>query len=243
MTLINWRGLAIFIAYYGVGAGSIALSSHFHPRAKEIIRKAYHLMACCSAFILLFLFDQWYEAVFTLVIFAGLLYIVVPLGGRLPVIKRLSIGRKDSLGEVLAQAGLFVITLAILLITIWGGLGQMFKFHILVGMITLGIGDAAAALIGKRFGRRQLKLPFVDRNKTLAGSIAMIVTAFGSITALLLIFTDMPLMMVIISALVLAVVGTVIEAVSVAGIDTITIPLGVSFASVLLELLYNLLLG
>ena len=144
---------------------------------------------------------------------------------------------------MLAQAGLFVITLAILLITIWGGLGQMFKFHILVGIITLGIGDAAAALIGKRFGRRQLKLPFVDRNKSLAGSIAMIVTAFGSITALLLIFTDMPLMMVIISALVLAVVGTVIEAVSVAGIDTITIPLGVSFASVLLELLYNLLLG
>ncbi len=50
-----------------------------------------------------------------------------------------------------------------------------------------GVGDTAAVLIGKRFGRHHVRLPLADSRKTWEGSSAMMVTAFAAGLIVLLI--------------------------------------------------------
>ncbi len=229
--------VAILIGYYALSAGGIAIFSKFFPKLKEISRKAYHMMACLSVFILVFAFNHWYLAVLAVGMLASLVFIVLPLANLIPKLKSLSIGRKGKFNEVLKQAGFFFLTISLLIGLIWGIFGSDYKVHIIVGLTVLGVGDAAAALFGKRYGKRKLKFSFFDTNKTIEGSLAMVVTAFVGVLAVLLLFTEISFWYALVSSLILALLGTLVEAASISGIDTIAIPMVTSFASIGLALL------
>ena len=155
---------------------------------------------------------------------------VVPLGMVLPV-RRISIQRGGTVGEILYQAGLFALGLAVLISLIWGLVGEEYKIHIAVGITALGLGDASAALIGKYFGKTKLRLKLFDRRKTIEGSLAMTGFAFIGIFVLLLLFTDIHIGLTLATALVLACLSAFLEAVAVHGLDTILIPLIIAFSS------------
>ena len=193
-------------------------------------------MACGSVFVLLECFDHWYGAVIALAIFITAGFIVVPLAYRLLNLRSLSVQSGSSILEVLRQAALFLVSMAILITLIWGLIGEEYKLHIAIGMMALSFGDAAA-LVGKRFGKRKLKLRIFDRNKTIEASLAMFGFAFLVIFSLLLIFTDLPWILALISALILAASSAFVEAIAIRGLDTIVIPLVFSFTSLGLFLL------
>ena len=53
MSRLDWIGVVMFFIYFITGAGSLALISWLMAVPQEVIRKAYHLMACGSVFVLL----------------------------------------------------------------------------------------------------------------------------------------------------------------------------------------------
>ncbi len=231
MTNLDWYGVGWFFLYYILGAGTLALISHVVKLPKEIIRKGYHIMACGSVFVLLECFQNWYGALAALAIFTVAVFVIVPLAYRLFNLRSLSVQRGASIWEVLRQAALFILSMAILITVIWGLIGEEYKLHIAIGLMALSLGDAAAALVGKRFGKRKLRLRIFDRNKTMEGSLAMFACAFLAISSLLFFFTELPLTLLLLSALFLAALSAFVEAIAISGLDTILIPVVVSLAS------------
>lgn len=232
MSRLDWIGVIMFFVYFVTGAGSLALISWLIQVPKEVIRKAYHLMACGSVFILLAYFEYWYGALAAVGLFFLTVFTVVPLFMRLPPpIRRISIQRGGTIGEVLYQAGLFALGLVVLISLIWGLLGEEYKIHIAVGVTALGLGDASAALIGKYFGRTKLRLKLFDRRKTIEGSLAMAGFAFIGIFTLLVLFTEIPIGLTLATAAFLALLSSFLEAMAIHGLDTILIPLVIAFSS------------
>ena len=87
-----------------------------------------------------------------------------------------------------------------------------------------GVGDAFAALVGKRFGRHKIKLPFADPHKSVEGSAAMFVTSAVAVTAVLLLRGGLGVGACILAAVAAAAVSTVAELCSKDGHDTFICP-------------------
>ncbi|MEG0505723.1 MAG: SEC59/DGK1/VTE5 family protein, partial [Raoultibacter sp.] len=99
-----------------------------------------------------------------------------------------------------------------------------------LGVFCMAFGDGFAAVIGQRFGARSM---LGVKGKSLSGSAAMFVASYVSCAVVLLI-AGQPFALLV--ALLLAVVATALELFSVAGLDNLTVPLGVSALYVVLFL-------
>lgn len=235
----NLIGFTLLLIYYIISAGLLGLTSHFFHFPKEIIRKAYHLMACFSIFIILEAFNTWQGALAGILTLVGLVWIILPLATRLSVFKKITIARSGVILEVLKQATYFFATIIVLILAFWYLTGPEMKYHIIVGIGALALGDTAAALIGKKFGKKKLTFPMFDPNKTLVGTLAMIVASVVSIFITLAYYNPISITFNLVSALILAIIAAIVEAVAIKGLDTIMIPTTVACASFGLLLLYN----
>ena len=98
-------------------------------------------------------------------------------------------------------------------------------YIIAAGVLPMAYGDASAAMIGEKYGKRQYH---VFTKKSLEGSAAMFIVSFLSIEASLLFFStiySLPLVTLSAAALVVVLVATIAEALSPLGFDNITVPL------------------
>ncbi len=98
-------------------------------------------------------------------------------------------------------------------------------YVIAAGILPMAYGDALAALIGEKFGKRRYR---VFANKSLEGSIVMFLVSFLSLTASLVFFSFLyPLQFLnsVVAALVAAVVAVLAETLSPLGLDNLTVPL------------------
>ena len=89
----------------------------------------------------------------------------------------------------------------------------------------MAYGDASAAIIGEKYGKRQYH---AFTKKSLEGSVTMLLVSFLSIEASLLFFSTLyPLQLFSLTfvTLVVALVATLAEALSPLGFDNITVPL------------------
>ena len=92
--------------------------------------------------------------------------------------------------------------------------------------IGYALGDAAAALIGKKLGKKHFRI--ANNDKTYAGSIAMFIVAFAVSIIAMFVLYDYSVLRVLLQSLVIAVVATFVELVSKGSIDTVTIPVSVT---------------
>jgi phytol kinase len=98
-------------------------------------------------------------------------------------------------------------------------------YVVAAGVLPMAYGDASAAIVGEKYGKRQYH---VFTKKSLEGSAAMFLVSFLSIEASLLFFSTLyPLQLftLTLAALVVALVATLAEALSPLGFDNITVPL------------------
>ncbi|MGF3522601.1 MAG: diacylglycerol/polyprenol kinase family protein [Candidatus Bathyarchaeia archaeon] len=98
-------------------------------------------------------------------------------------------------------------------------------YIIAAGVLPMAYGDAAAALIGEKYGKTQYH---VFAKKSLEGSAAMLLASFLSVEVSLLFFSTLyalPLLPLTAAALAAALVATAAEALSPLGFDNITVPL------------------
>ena len=87
-----------------------------------------------------------------------------------------------------------------------------------------GAGDAFAALVGKRFGRLKLRIPFADPHKSVEGSAAMFITSSAEVFAVLLLRGGLGVGACVLMAMAAAAAATLTELCSKDGHDTYTCP-------------------
>lgn len=93
-----------------------------------------------------------------------------------------------------------------------------------------GFGDAAAALVGKAFGRKRIPHRWIEGSKTIEGTHAMLVIAGLAIFLTLLIYAGQPWYVSLAVALLVAPLCAVVELFSHRGMDTVTVPITTGLA-------------
>lgn len=93
-------------------------------------------------------------------------------------------------------------------------------------VLVLAVADAFAALIGCRYGSVTYNVE--ESDKSVQGSLAFLVIAFIAMLVPMRLLTELPTPVCILSALLVAVLVTGFEAVSLRGTDNLFIPIGVA---------------
>lgn len=215
------RGFGILLAYFAAGVAGVFVVRRFVPVPREVFRKMLHFILLGSIFILVYGFNTWWLAALAAGAFMAVVYPILAAGERVFSYTKLLIERKP--GEIRRSLVVASLTFAILIAICWGGLGQ--KYLVIAAVLGWGMGDAAAALVGKRFGRRFIEGPFVEGRKSLEGTAAMFVVSFVAIIVVLVIHGVLPWYGYVPTAAITAFVCAVVELYTKNGMDTITCPL------------------
>jgi len=227
-------GILIIIIYYGaVVVGNILLG--FVPGyPPEIIRKSYHILGSLSIFLFLYVFETWYVSAATAaVLFFPGAYLSYVLR-QIPWIKSKFFDRMPRESQIPRQLFYAGIVFSGLIAFFWGGLGPGWKYHVVTGIVVWGVGDAAAALLGKRYGKRNLPQPLFDEGKSLEGFLAFIVTSWPALIVTWYFIVDLSLPTLLVGSFILSLAGGMVEALTKKGLDTLTIPFTVSLLSALM---------
>lgn len=222
-----------FSEYIFFGAVLLVLIFIFFKNfPKDVFRKLLHLVAFSSLVEMTLIANTWYYAAITTTLFAAVIYPLLKMLEDKAWYSSLFVEKKK--GEVRKSLVLFFGMYAILIVFCWGLFGRM---HIAIASFLMwGVGDAAAALIGRRFGKHKIKLKFADRNKSWEGSLSMMLFSFLAGMTGILLSGSYAWYEVIFYPLITSPVAAYIELVSKNGDDTITVP--VATATVLIVLSY-----
>ena len=235
----NLLGGIILISFYIIAAGGISLCDYLTSYHREWIRKLYHFIFCFSLFIVLYIFADWQAALLAVVAISIIAVLVLRLAELVPNLMKLSISRDSGTGETIKQMFYFhgVFIIFILLFKVWW---PQDNFHAMVGIIILGFGDAAAAIVGKYLGKLNYRGILFSSAKTLEGSLSFMVSSFIPAFLILYFVAGYRIVIGLIVAAVLVLVASFVEALSRKGLDTITIPLTVALVSVFFKMFFSL---
>ena len=97
-----------------------------------------------------------------------------------------------------------------------------------ISILILAISDALAALVGKSYGANEY-LVEVGTRKTIEGSVSFFLTSFLIVHLILLLATQTGRVESVLIALLISIIVTIFEGVSLKGADNLFIPLGTMF--------------
>ncbi|MBR5289954.1 MAG: hypothetical protein IKU28_03060 [Erysipelotrichaceae bacterium] len=186
----------------------------------ELFRKVLHFILLGAYVPFLFAFDTWWISAGFAASLIVVIYPLLMLAGCIPAFSRFVNERKK--GEFKSS---MVLALGVMVLTIsigWGVLHD--RYLVLASVYAWGVGDAFAALIGKRFGKHKLKWKFVDCHKSVEGSLAMFVTSVLAVFAVLQIRGGLDVTSCLVISVLTSAVATFVELCSVNGLDTVTCP-------------------
>ena len=212
--------LGQYLLFVVLAASSLIILNFTVEIPRAVFRKLLHIIAFVSTPVVMWLAPSWQAATLTLVLTAAMIYPALHALQSWKGFDRLFVQKKP--GEVKRSLLLLFLTDAALVAVCWG----RFKLpYIAVTAIVMwGAGDGAAALIGKRFGKRHVTLKFADRAKTWAGSgsMAAVSAVIGTVT--MLVMRVAPRSLCLLFAAVTSLFGAYTELISHNGIDTVTVP-------------------
>ena len=210
------------ICLYFIPMAGIALTLRFFVKIPdELFRKLLHFILLGSFPFFAFLFESWWAAALTAVVFAVVVYPVLMVFEKLRAYSAFTTERKK--GELKASLllvfGMFAVVIA--LCCGW----QDDPWLATASIYAWGIGDAFAAIIGKKFGRHHLQGKYIDGKKSVEGTAAMFVTSALSVAILLLCRGGLSVAGYAVIPLVTAAVSAGVELYSKNGMDTVFCPL------------------
>ncbi len=215
--LINFLKLLI---YFIIFATCALILRKITKIPDEFYRKILHFILLGSTPVFLYVFSTWQGSVLASVSFAVLVYPILSLGEKLEGYTNILAERKS--GEIkrslITVFGMFAVVITIC----WGLLGA--KYLALAVILGWGIGDAAAALIGKKFGKHHLKGKFIDGKKTLEGTVAMFIVSFITIITVLILNSQLSWYLNMSISIIAAGVCSIVELNTKNGLDTLTCP-------------------
>ena len=101
------------------------------------------------------------------------------------------------------------------------------KWLYVAAVLTLAVADAFAAIIGSSYGKHRYEVE--DEFKSVEGSLACFVVAFVVNALPMLFMTNLPRAVCALSALLVAMLVTIFEAISLRGTDNLFVPIAVVF--------------
>lgn len=206
----DWLGAAILLSMFAATIGCAEAWTRLKRPNPELPRKLVHIVGGLGCL----LFPFFIESPLIVVFMAGVLATAFAAGQRSELLQCLSsVERKSQGGEYypVAIAFLFYISQ-----------GRWWLYFVSVLILTLA--DAAAALIGSRFGRLKYEVGESD-TKSVEGSLMFLGVAFFVIAGLLRLLTTAGTEKCLLVAFLVAALLTGIEAISVRGTDNVFVPL------------------
>ena len=215
------QGALALVIYFALAASAAFLARVLITIPDEVFRKILHCILLGSLMVFVGAFDTWWHAAAVAVIFAVVVYPILAWFERFRSFSKLTTERRK--GELKESLLLVFGMFAVVVTVAWGILGD--RFLVIASVYAWGFGDAAAALVGKKFGRHSVPLPFADRRKSVEGSTAMFVVSLGSTVVVLLLRGGLCPAGYIVVSVVTALVSTFAELCSKDGRDTVICPL------------------
>lgn len=201
-----WGIVVSFVYIFGV----IFLARFMEGFGKEASRKTVHILVCNWWLLAMVFFDSAIWAAIVPACFVVINY----LSYRFQIFSSMERGEgKGDLGTVYYAVSLLILALVSfgpLAAPVVGGLG----------ILIMGYGDGFAAVVGTRWPLGSYSI--FGGTKSLSGSAAMLVVSFV-VSVILLGATGQP--QVLLPALVIALLGTIVEAATPLGLDNLTVPL------------------
>jgi dolichol kinase len=214
------KGYGILLGYFAVFAAGALFLRRFTAVPKEVFRKTLHIILLNSIFVWTYAFKTWWVSAIAAVAFMAMVFPILVFAERIPGYSELLTERKQ--GEIkqslIAVFGMF----AVLISVCWGWLGE--KYLVIASVFAWGLGDAAAALVGKRFGRHYIEGKLVEGRKSLEGTLAMFTVSFFSVIVILLANGTLEWYRCAPIAALTAAVCAVVELYTRGGMDKLTCP-------------------
>jgi phytol kinase len=227
----------LLLAYYLVSCFLLpSLLKAWGKIPSELVRKFQHVAFSLSIFMLLELFSTWYAAIFGASLLVVVAYPTLMLMERTPFYKKYLVDRSAGGGEMRRQMVYITLTFAVLIFFYWGVLGTRWYFIVAVAVMAWGFGDAAAALVGKAFGRHHIVHRLIEKTKTIEGTTAMVAVAALALFFTMLCYAGKPWYTSLVVSLITAPVAGAVELFSRKGSDTFTVPL--IAAAIIMPLVY-----
>ncbi|MGI6112556.1 MAG: diacylglycerol/polyprenol kinase family protein [Mahellales bacterium] len=214
------QGYGILLGYFVVCVAGVLTLRRVVPLPSEVSRKILHIVFLGSVFIWIYAFETWWVSAIAAIIFAITIFPALALAERIPGYSELLTERKR--GEIKNSLVMAVSMYVVLICVCCGWLGE--KYLLIAAVSAWGLGDAAAALVGKRFGRHYIEGRLVEGRKSLEGTLAMFVVSFVSVLVVLIIYGTVEWHGYIPIAAVTAAVCAVVELYTRGGMDTVTCP-------------------
>lgn len=205
----NLIGILVSYLYIAI---IIVLARFFEKLGKEASRKFIHIMLGNWWIIAMYFFNNVWAAAFVPATFVIINY----LSYKKDLIKVMERDEesKDGLGTVYYALSLFILSIITFGVLKKPDLG-------LVPILVMAYGDGLAAVIGKNIKSKKYNIG--KTQKSIAGSLTMFIVSLIAVS-LYLIYIGNGLWLV--KAAIISLVITIIEAISVKGMDNITVPMG-----------------
>jgi dolichol kinase len=208
-------------------------------------RKAVHLLAGLAVLTAPYYSWPWFA-----VILAGSMTILTLLSSKKSNVKQLK-ELYDSIGEEAEEKagylqGPFHYCLSItILITIFVIFAPNQMYFPIAGILLMIISDTLASIIGKKYGKRKIKIPWVKTTRSLEGSLAFFISGFllcffafsflgvsNPITQI-----HLPREVALLYSLITSALATIVELLSPSTWDDLTIPIATVVIVFLLTLI------
>ncbi|MBE6037243.1 MAG: phosphatidate cytidylyltransferase [Clostridiales bacterium] len=205
------------LLYFIIAATSAILVKLFTKVPHEVFRKLLHCILLGSLLIWTLVFDVWWKALLSVVLFVLPVYPVLHFAeDRIKAYSSVLEERKK--GELKNSLLVVFLMFAIVLSICWGWLGD--KLLTLASVYAWGFGDAAAALIGKQYGKHKIG----SSKKSWEGTLSMFLVSFLCVAAILLYRGGLSWFHCLWIAAVTAVASAAAEFYTKNGLDTFTCP-------------------
>ncbi|NLI77844.1 MAG: hypothetical protein GX442_15580 [Candidatus Riflebacteria bacterium] len=204
---------AVFMAIFGLAE----LLRGFNLCSKEMSRKFVHLAAGVVATTFAYVFTSHW----TLLVMCAAFVVLVKAGKAFDLLPSIHGVSRQSWGAVLHPVAIYLtfVTCAAM---------RRPEYYVIATLV-LSVSDALAALIGKAYGFKIYEVETEEGRKSVEGSVIFLLSTFIIVHLGLLLLTDTGRLECVLSAIVIAILVTIFEALSLGGADNFFIPFGTLF--------------
>ena len=214
-------GAGVTLLYIVIAAAIMLIARKLLTIPDELFRKILHFILLGAYIPLVISFEVWWMAAIFAVSLIIILFPAISLAEKIPLFSSFVNERKK--GEFKSSMALALGMMAFSVSVCWGIMGD--RYLVLASIYAWGIGDAFAALVGKRFGKHKITWKIADNKKSVEGSLAMFLCSLLSVFTVLYLRGGIALPFCILIALVTAAVCALVELCTRNGLDTVICPL------------------
>ncbi|MBI2265507.1 MAG: hypothetical protein HYU64_10095 [Armatimonadetes bacterium] len=197
---------AVFMGIFALGEGVRKAV----PHKPEIARKTVHFLGGLTALSFPYLIRSHWTVLGLAVTFAG----IIVLAGKLGILKAIHGVERESRGDLYFPISIYLVFF----------LSRGNPVLYIISILVMTAADALAALVGGKYGTTRFD---VEGNlKSLEGSLVFFLITFLCVHLPLLFLTDAGRVETVLIALIIALLVTGFEAISLSGSDNLFVPLG-----------------